>query len=42
VVERLQEQGIQSIVFEPAGNRLVTGDYFAVMNANLKRLSAVH
>jgi len=41
VVERLQEQGIQSIVFEPAGNRLVTGDYFAVMNANLTRLSAV-
>jgi len=42
VVERLQEQGIQSIVFEPAGNRLETGDYFAVMNANLARLSAAH
>ncbi len=42
VLERLQQQGIRSIVFEPAGNRLVSGDYFAVMNANLNRLSAAH
>lgn len=40
VLERLQQQGISSIVFEPAANRPVTGDYFTVMNANLARLSA--
>ena len=40
VVERLQNQGIRSVVFEPAGNRPAIGDYFAVMHANLARLSA--
>lgn len=40
VLERLHQQGIRSIVFEPAANRPVTGDYFTVMNANLARLSA--
>ena len=39
VVERLQQQGIRSIVFEPAGNRPVTGNYFTVMSANLSRIS---
>ena len=42
VLERLQQQGIRSIVFDPAANRPVTGDYFVVMNANLARLSARH
>jgi hypothetical protein len=40
VLERLQQQGIRSIVFDPVGNRPVTGDYFAIMNANLARISA--
>lgn len=39
VVERLQQQGIRSVVFEPAGNRPLTGDYVAVMSANLVRLA---
>lgn len=38
VVERLQEQGIRSIVFEPAGNRPLKGDYFTIMSVNLTRL----
>jgi len=42
VLERLQEQGVRSIVFEPAGNRPLIGDYFAVMNVNLKQLSAAN
>jgi zinc transport system substrate-binding protein len=42
VVARLQQQGIRSIVFEPAGNRPIKGDYFAVMNANLAGISARH
>ncbi len=40
VAERLQAQGVRAIIFEPAGNRPATGDYFAVMHANLARLSA--
>jgi len=39
VLERLREQGIRSIVFQPGGNRPLTGDYFTVMNVNLARLS---
>jgi len=41
VVEGLQARGIRSIVFVPIGNRPLAGDYFAVMNSNLARLSAV-
>ncbi len=37
VAERLQQRGIRSIVFKPAGNRPVTGNYFTVMSANLHR-----
>ena len=40
VLERLRQQGVRSIVFEPSGNRPETGDYLAVMNPNLARLSA--
>ena len=39
-VARLQEQGIRSVVFDPAANKPASGDYFSVMNANLKRLKA--
>lgn len=39
VVERLQQQGIRSIVFEPAANQPATGNYFTVMNANLSWMS---
>ena len=36
--DRLLEQGIDSVVFEPAGNRPAHGDYFAVMERNRQRL----
>jgi zinc transport system substrate-binding protein len=34
---RVQEQGVASVVFEPAGNRPAHGDYFAVMERNRQR-----
>jgi zinc transport system substrate-binding protein len=36
---RLEETGIRSIVFRPAGNRPEQGDYFNVMEDNLLRLA---
>lgn len=36
---RLEETGIHTIVFRPAGNRPEQGDYFSVMEANLLRLA---
>ena len=38
-IERLQDQGIQSVVFDPVANQPETSDYFAVMSANLNRIS---
>lgn len=37
-IERLQLQGIKSIVFDPVANRPANDDYFAVMKANLEQL----
>lgn len=41
MVERLKKQGVRSIVFNPAANRPVSGDYFTVMGVNLAGLSVV-
>jgi len=38
VAERLRALGIQSIVFDPAGNRPVSGDFLQVMRANVDNL----
>jgi len=38
-IERLQDQGIQSVVFDPVANQPASSDYFAVMSANLNRIS---
>jgi zinc transport system substrate-binding protein len=38
-LERLQDQGIQSVVFDPVANQPASSDYFAVMSANLNRIS---
>lgn len=40
VSSRLQESGVQSVVFDPGSNQPASGDYFSVMNANLERLEA--
>jgi zinc transport system substrate-binding protein len=39
IIERLQNQGIQSVVFDPTANQPASSDYFAVMSANLNRIS---
>ena len=41
VFERLQNLGINSVVFDPVANLPSVGDYFAVMDDNLKQLTAV-
>jgi zinc transport system substrate-binding protein len=38
IIERLQDQGIQSVVFNPVANQDAAGDYFVVMSANLGRI----
>jgi zinc transport system substrate-binding protein len=38
--DRLQQQGIGSIVFDPVANRPEIGDYFALMKANLEQLAS--
>ncbi|MGF1522758.1 MAG: metal ABC transporter substrate-binding protein [Leptolyngbyaceae cyanobacterium] len=40
-VERLQELGIESVVVDPAGNVPETGDFLAVMQANVDNLQSV-
>ena len=40
MIDRLQQQGIRSIVFNPVANRPEHGDYFAVMKMNLEQLAA--
>jgi zinc transport system substrate-binding protein len=37
VQTRLEETGVRSVVFQPAGNRPGQGDYFSVMEDNLRR-----
>jgi len=39
---RLREMGVESVVFDPCGNRPEEGDYLAVMRANASRLGAVY
>ena len=41
VQEKLKLMGVESVVFDPAGNLPDQGDYFAVMNQNLLRLNAL-
>ncbi|MEL6384177.1 MAG: hypothetical protein AAFQ89_17330 [Cyanobacteria bacterium J06626_18] len=40
-VERLQELGVASVVFDPAGNVPETGDFLTVMQANVENLRSV-
>ena len=38
MIERLQQQGIRSVVFDPVAHQPEGGDYFSVMSENLVRL----
>jgi len=38
---RLREMGIETVVFDPCGNRPATGDYLAVMEANVESLETI-
>lgn len=38
---RLDAMGIQSVVFDPCGNRPQQGDYLAVMRANIEQLQSI-
>jgi len=38
IIERLQDQGIQSVVFNPVANQDAAGDYFVLMSANAGRI----
>lgn len=38
MIERLQQQGIRSVIFDPVANRPASSDYFGVMKANLVQL----
>ena len=40
MIERLQQWGIESVIFDPAANQPESGDYFSVMHANLLRLES--
>ncbi len=40
-IEKLKSLGIDSVVFDPCGNRPDTGDFLTVMQENIKRLDAV-
>ena len=40
-VERLQDLGIESVVFDPAGNVPEAGDFLAVMQTNVDNLQSV-
>lgn len=37
-IARLQSMGVESLVFNPCGNRPVTGDFLSVMQQNLREL----
>ena len=39
-VARLEEMGIESIVFDPCATEPDSGDYLSVMQANLQRLQS--
>ncbi|MDX2416481.1 MAG: metal ABC transporter substrate-binding protein, partial [Xanthomonadales bacterium] len=38
MIERLQQQGIRSVIFDPVANRPASSDYFGLMKANLVQL----
>ena len=38
--EQLAELGVQSVVFDPAGNRPEEGDYFTIMSENARRIGS--
>jgi zinc transport system substrate-binding protein len=38
IVARLEELGVESVVFEPCGNTPDSGDYLSVMQANVRNL----
>lgn len=38
MIERLQRQGIKSVIFDPVANRAAGGDYLTIMNINLMQL----
>jgi zinc transport system substrate-binding protein len=40
-LKRLQELGIESIVFNPCGNRQDNGDFLAIMKSNLENIEQV-
>jgi len=40
-VERLKKLGMESIVFDPCGNRPEDGDFLSVMKQNIKNLSII-
>ena len=40
MIERVQQQGIKSVIFDPVANRPDSGDYFSVMSDNLVRLES--
>ena len=42
IAGRLQGMGIESVVYDPAGNRPGQGDYLAVMRSNVEALRAVY
>jgi zinc transport system substrate-binding protein len=42
VVARLTEMGIQSVVFEPCGNRPSSGDYMSIMASNAEGLETAY
>ena len=39
MIERLQQQGIRSVIFDPVANRPAGGDYLTIMNVNLMQLT---
>ncbi len=40
--DRLEGMGVQSVVYDPAGNRPATGDFMTVMQANVEALREVY
>jgi zinc transport system substrate-binding protein len=40
-IDRLQQHGVQSIVFDPCGNAPGEGDFLEIMSTNLRRLDRV-
>jgi zinc transport system substrate-binding protein len=40
-VAKLKEMGIESVVFDPCGNRPERGDFLSVMKANVENLRKV-